>query len=172
MKNWLLWLLAGLVSLVGGALALANPFAATLTVELLAAYTFLLIGVLTLLSAFRDQGWRARIWALIWGGLALLLGVSLLSNPLAGMVSITFLVAVLMLVTGIARVAIAFMPTAQGARAYLLIAGGISIVLSLMIFSNFPWSATVVLGVFLGVELISNGMSLIFVAFERRRGEA
>lgn len=36
MKHWLLWLVAGVISLLGGLFALANPLAATLTAELLA----------------------------------------------------------------------------------------------------------------------------------------
>jgi len=40
-----------------------------------------------------------------------------------------------------------------------------------MIFTNFPWSSGGVLGIFLAVELISNGVSLIFVALDRRDPE-
>lgn len=40
-----------------------------------------------------------------------------------------------------------------------------------MILSNFPWSATVVLGIFLAVELISNGISLIVLSLTRKAEE-
>jgi uncharacterized membrane protein HdeD (DUF308 family) len=39
MKHWILWLVAGLVSLLGGIMALANPLAASLTAELLAGWS-------------------------------------------------------------------------------------------------------------------------------------
>jgi uncharacterized membrane protein HdeD (DUF308 family) len=38
----------------------------------------------------------------------------------------------------------------------------------MMIFSNFPQSAAVVLGVFLAIELISNGVALIAIVLARK----
>lgn len=172
MKYWFLWLVVGIISIIAGVVALANPFAATLTAELLAGYMFTAIGILTLLSAFQDQGWGARIWAILLGVLITVFGLSLITNPLEGVVRLTFIIAGLMMVIGVFRLIIAFMPMAAGARGILVVAGILSIALSLMIFTNFPWSSTVVLGVFLAIELISNGVSLIFVALDRREPDA
>jgi uncharacterized membrane protein HdeD (DUF308 family) len=173
MKYWFLWLVVGILSIVGGVLALANPFAATLTAELFAGYMFLLIGVLTLVSAFQDQGWGARILALVLGALITIFGFNLVTNPLEGIVQLTLIVAILMLVMGITRIIIAFTPMAAGARGLLIFAGLVSIVLALMIFTNFPYASAVVLGILLAVELISNGVSMIFLALDRRtRGTA
>ena len=88
MKGWFLWLIAGALSLVGGVFALANPLAATLKAELLAGWTFVLVGILTLFTAFGDQGWGARLWTILLGALILLLGFNLVANPLSGMVSL------------------------------------------------------------------------------------
>lgn len=172
MKYWFLWLLVGILSIVAGIVALANPFAATVTAELLAGYMFIAIGILTFLSAFQDQGWGARIWALLLGVLITVFGFNLVTNPLEGIVQLTLIVAILMFVIGVFRIVIAFTPMAAGARGVLLIAGALSLVLSVMIFSNFPWSSGVVLGAFLAIELISNGVSLIFLALDRRKPEA
>ena len=46
----------GILSVVAGIMALANPFAATLTAELLAGYMFTAIGVLTLISGVSGPG--------------------------------------------------------------------------------------------------------------------
>ena len=40
-----------------------------------------------------------------------------------------------------------------------------------MIFANYPYSSAVVLGLFLAVDLISNGVSLIVLGLARRSGE-
>ncbi|MGB0170212.1 MAG: hypothetical protein ACPF9G_13070 [Paracoccaceae bacterium] len=42
MKHWIFWLIAGVVSLLGGFTALANPLVASLTAELLAGWSFIL----------------------------------------------------------------------------------------------------------------------------------
>jgi len=39
MKHWILWLVAGVVSLLGCIMALANPLAVSLTAELLAGWS-------------------------------------------------------------------------------------------------------------------------------------
>jgi len=171
MKYWFLWMLVGILSIIAGIVALANPFAATLSAELLAGYLFSAIGILTLISAFQDQGWGARIWALLLGVLITVFGFNLIANPLEGILQLTVIAATLMLVIGIFRIIIAFTPMAAGARGILVVAGIVSIVLSVMIFSSFPWSGAVVLGIFLAIELISNGVSLIFVALDRRDPE-
>jgi uncharacterized membrane protein HdeD (DUF308 family) len=172
MQNWFLWLLVGLASLVGGFVALAHPFAATLAAEQLAGWLFSAIGILTLLSAFQDKGWGARIWALLLGGLITVFGFNLVMNPLEGAVRLTFIVATMLAIIGVFRLIIAFTPMAPGPRLILGLSGLISLALSVMIFTNFPWSSGGVLGIFLAVELISNGVSLIFVALDRQRPSA
>jgi uncharacterized membrane protein HdeD (DUF308 family) len=171
MKYWFLWLIVGILSVVAGITAFANPFAATMTAELLAGYMFTAIGLLTIVSAFQDQGWGARIWALLLGLVLAVFGFNLIANPLEGVVRLTVLVAILMMMIGIFRIAIAFTSVAAGARGVLIVGGLLSIVLSVMIFSNFPWSSAVVLGVFLAIELVSNGLTMIFVALDRRTPE-
>lgn len=171
MKYWFLWMLAGIISLVGGFFALANPLAATITAELLAGWMFIIVGILTAFSAFGDQGWGARIVAILLGILLVVLGINLVSNPLAGSVSLTFAVAILLLVAGVFRLLMAFSSKAEGLRWVLVLSGAISLLLGIMILSNFPWSATVVLGIFLAVELISNGISLIVLSLTRKAEE-
>lgn len=172
MNYWLLWLIVGILSIIAGITAFAHPFAATLTAELLAGYMFTAVGVLTLVSAFQDQGWGARIWAIVLGALITIFGFNLITQPLEGVLRLTLIVATLMLIIGVFRIILAFTPMAAGARGVLIIAGLLSVVLSVMIFSNFPWSSAVVLGVFLAIELISNGVSLIFIALDRRKAAA
>lgn len=168
MKHWIWWMIAGLVSILGGIFALANPFAASLTVELLAGWSFIFVGVITLVSAFSDQGWGARIFTVILGVLLVLLGFNLLANPLAGLLSLTYAVAILLMIAGILRLVLAFNEDFRAFRAIMIISGVLSIVLALMIFSNFPQSAAVILGIYLAIELISNGVALIAISLARK----
>ncbi|PID36172.1 MAG: hypothetical protein CR993_06535 [Rhodobacterales bacterium] len=169
MQSWILWMLAGVLSLVGGVLALANPFAATLAAEQLIGWMFLFVGMLTLVSAFADRGWGGRLLAILFGVVMLLLGVGLVANPLAGMLSLTYFAAMVMVVIGILRLVLAFQLGIASARWVLILSAVISLALGVMIFANWPQSATVVLGVFLAVELISNGISLIMLAWLRKQ---
>lgn len=168
MKNWFLWMVAGLISLAGGIFALANPLAATLTAELLAGWMFVVVGIMTMFSAFGDQGWGGRILSLLIGLIILILGINLVSHPLAGAVSLTLVVAIGLVVVGVLRILLAFRSDLAPLRWVLILSGAVSLVLGAMIMSNFPQSAALVLGIYLAIELISNGVSLIMLSLMRK----
>lgn len=121
-----------------------------------------------LFSAFGDQGWSARISTVLLGLLVLFIGVNLLAHPLRGLISITCDVAVVMMILGIVGLVLAFSDELRPFRLIMVISGALSIILAMMIFSNFPQSAAVVLGVYLAIELISNGVALIAIALARK----
>lgn len=161
MSSRIFWIVMGVISILAGILALANPLAATLTAEQLAGWAFLLIGLLDLVAALRDREDGSRIWAILVGAAFILLGVMLLARPLQGIVSLTLVVAILFLVTGIFKVIWAF--ELRGTQAFwlVLLSGLLSVLLAVMILANFPASAVTILGILLAVELISSGVSMI-----------
>ena len=172
MKISVLMLGIGALSLIGGIFALLNPLAATLTAELLTGYFFIAIGVLMLLSIFADNSWGSRLLSLVLGAAVLLIGVNLVSNPLQGVLQLTVVVALLMLLIGILRIAFAFSMPSAGLKALLILSGAISLALGAMILTSFPFSAAVVLGIIMAIELISNGISLIVLGLAARERKA
>lgn len=164
------WLVAlGVVSLLGGIFALINPFAATLAAVLLAGWTFLLLGILQIVQAFRLRGWSGFLWALLFGILTAAVGFVLLVDPLAGTFSLTFVVAVIFLFTGVVKAFYAFAMRPMRGWVWALVSGLVSIVLAVLILTNFPMAAVTVLGILLGVELISNGMLFLLLGLGARR---
>lgn len=166
--SWIWMAVFAVISLVGGVLALLNPFAATLAATLMAGWAFAFLGVLQIVQSFQVQGWGGFLWALLFGILSLVVGVSLVFNPLAGMVSLTLLVAVLFLALGAVKIMYAISLRPVTGWGWVLVSGIVSLVLGVMILANFPWSAVSVLGILLGVELISNGVLFLFVALGLR----
>ncbi|MDQ6437716.1 HdeD family acid-resistance protein [Mesorhizobium sp. LHD-90] len=167
--SWIWLAILGVISLIGGILALANPFAATLAAVFLAGWTFLLFGVLQIVQAFSVKGWPGFLWSLLLGVITAVVGVSLLTNPTAGAISLTMLVAILFLVLGVVKLMYAFSLRPVSGWGFVALSGVISILLGIMILSDFPWSATAVLGILLAVELLSNGVFLLVVALGLRK---
>lgn len=159
--NRTLWLVVGIISILGGIFALFNPLSATFAAEQLAGWFFLFIGVLQFFVLFRAPTTIGKVFAAVGGVIGLLLGFELLQEPLQGILTLTMVVAILFMATGIVRTLVAFGLRGTAAFVPVLISGLISIALALMIFSGYPQSATYILGVLLAVELISNGFSLI-----------
>lgn len=168
MKYWVLWLVAGLISLFGGLFALANPLAASLAATLIAGWLFAFVGILILISAFGDQGWGGRLLTIVLGFFVFLGGVNLIAEPLSGVVSLTFLTGILLMILGVARIVLGFSVEVSRLRWVLTIAGALSLLLGSMILANFPQSAAVVLGLFLAIDLISNGITLILLSLSRK----
>lgn len=166
--SWIWLAVLGVISLIGGILALLNPFAATLAAVFLAGWTFLLFGVLQIAQAFRITGWSGFLWSLLIGVITVAVGGSLLLNPAGGALSLTMLVAVLFLVLGAVKVMYAFSLRPVAGWGFAALSGVISIVLGVMILSDYPWSATAVLGILLAIELLSNGIFLLILALGLR----
>ena len=168
MKNWLLWLIVGIISIIGGFMALANPLAASITAERLAAWTFIIVGCLQVFSAFRAEGFGAKLWAAIGGAAGLFVGVSLFNNPMAGVVTLTVIVGLLFFVAGITKILMSFALRRSPLFMPVTVSGVLSLLLGFMILSNFPGSAVISLGLMLAVELISNGVALIALSLQRK----
>ena len=170
MKSWIVLLVLGIFMILGGIFALLNPFAASLAVTTMVGAVFLIGGALQLWSVFSDASQPHRLWNGFIGVLGLLAGVSLLANPLAGMVSLVTLLGITFILTGLARLAMAFALRATPAFWIILISGAASVLLGVLVFVYFPEAASTLLGYLLGFELVSEGAGLIAlgVAYRNR----
>ncbi|WP_159585828.1 HdeD family acid-resistance protein [Chelativorans xinjiangense] len=169
-SSWVWLAVLGAISLIGGIVALANPFAATMTAALLAAWAFTLFGVLQVIQAFRLRrgSWPIFLWSLLLGALALAIGISLLFRPMEGIISLTVLVAIIFIVLGVVKLMYAYALRPIPGWVWVFVSGLLSLVLGGMILADMPWSASAVLGILLAVELLSNGVFLLLVAFGLR----
>lgn len=165
--NRSLWMVVGIISIIGGIFALFNPLSASLAAEQLAGWIFLLVGIMQFVAMFRAPTTSGKIYAAIGGVIGVLVGIELLQEPLKGMLALTMVIAILFMATGIVKVMTAFALRGTVAFLPILLSGAISIILAVMIFTNYPQSAASILGILLAVELISNGISLVM--FSRYR---
>ena len=103
-RSWPWFVILGVIAVIGGILALIHPGFASLVVVVWAAWAFIVLGVGQLVHATVIRAWGGFLMTALMGILALLLGASLLLNPLAGVVSLTALLGAMFLVYGIAKV--------------------------------------------------------------------
>jgi len=168
-RSWTWMAVLAVICIVGGFLALLNPFGATIFAVTLAGWVFLIQGVIQIIHAFRVRDWPGFIWSLGIGVLSLLVGVILVADPLAGAIPLTLLVAVLFLATGVAKIMFALSLKPASGWVWVLVSGLVSAALGVMILAGLPASATTILGLLLGIELVSNGVLFLFVALGLRK---
>lgn len=161
-------MIAGAILVVGGIAALFNPLAATLTAEQIAGWFFLLAGGLQILAGVRQKsqpGWWPSV---LLGILGAIVGLSLLLQPFAGIISLTLLVAVFFLMSGGAKIALSFTLRKHPSFWLMLVSGAVSVLLGGMIIAGFPASATIVLGTLLAVDLLTSGVALVALGLALR----
>jgi uncharacterized membrane protein HdeD (DUF308 family) len=166
--SWWLYAAMGVLSLLGGIFALANPFVASVVVLQFVAFLFILLGVLQVAFTLRSP------FGLSWfdlgmGVLQILLGVMLVTNVLGGLVSLTLILAFLFMIEGVILCIAGFNLRPFRPWLWLVLGGVISIALAVFVLLNLPEAAVSLLGLLLGIDLVSNGIWLVVAGLMLRK---
>ena len=162
------WLLAlGIVLVILGVVALSWAVLTTLVSAVLFGWLLLVGGVLSVVHAFLRRRWGGFFLELFAGILYAVVGLMIVGNPAEGALALTLVIAVFLMIGGLFRII-----TAVTARfqhwVWVLLNGVISLLLGLMIWRQWPVSGLWVLGLFIGIDMIFYGWSLIMLALAVR----
>ena len=162
--------IAGVISLGIGALAIAVPAAMTLAVEILVAVLLLVwgaagLGFAMLLRPARSWGGMA-----LFSGLVLALGAIFLLSPGTGAATLTLVLVGVFLVEGAGSILIGIrMRYWMPGWGWAVFSGISALALAALILAGWPDSATWVLGLLVGVNFLTTGVSLLALAAASRR---
>lgn len=154
-------LLFGGLSVVAGVIVLSHVALASVISVLFTGWMLLVGGIVLAVGAIVNWSDHARRWNLAYGALIGVLGFAFVRNPGIGLLALTLLAGSLLLVGGVLRVVLAFQPGMP--RAVLLLSGGITLLLAVLILSGFPASALWFLGTVLGVQLVIDGVTTLLI---------
>jgi uncharacterized membrane protein HdeD (DUF308 family) len=161
------FILGGLLFIVG-LIVLGEAAIATAVSVLFIAWMTLASGLITVVySVFRigkDGFWTG----LLGGGLLTALGLVMVRNPKATAVTLTLVAGTMFLSVGVARLAAA--GQFPELRVPLILTGGISLVLGLMVLFNLFTFSYTLLGVLLGIQLLTEGLAIMIVGRLGRSG--
>lgn len=167
--GWGWFVTFGVLMVVLGLYALANLMIATLATIVLYAAFLIVAGIAQIVHAFRARdGWMMAFWAL--GGLLYALaGVFALLNPLMASLVLTLMLGITLIVVGVLRVITAL--DARGGRhsSWIALGGALTVLLGLLITFQWPSTALWVIGLFLGIDLLCQGVAWIAIGFGVRR---
>lgn len=166
-RHWWLWALFGVVSIVAGVIALANPGLSLVAIGILFGCWLILSGffdVLAGLTADNADGAR-RVFAVILGVVSLIAGVVCLRLPSAGLLALVVLVGSYLIVAGVLQMASA---VGDHAPALPLALGFANIVLGVLILA-LPDVSLVTFAILFGIGLILRGAVALGLALRLRR---
>jgi uncharacterized membrane protein HdeD (DUF308 family) len=159
----------GVLLIVFGILAVAQPLLAAVAVNALVAWLIVLAGVVHLFLAFHTRGAGSFIWKLLVGLAYIAFGGYLLVHPLLGVASLTLLLASLFLIEGVLDIVLyAKMRPARGAG-WVLFDGLVTLLLSGLIWVHWPSSSAWAIGTLVGISMIMSGVSRVMMSMAVRR---
>ncbi|WP_424967097.1 MULTISPECIES: HdeD family acid-resistance protein [unclassified Dinoroseobacter] len=165
MKDWMKWVLLGLLSLICGIIVLGNTVLASVAVTAVTGALFLFAGAAQIAGGLQAESMGSKLFSIGMGALAAFLGISFLFHPLEGAISLALLITILLAVSGGARIVFAWTMKQTQFFWPMLISGALSILLAGYILANFATASAQLLGVLLGVELLFNGLGFTVLGF-------
>ncbi|WP_340102189.1 HdeD family acid-resistance protein [Salinibaculum salinum] len=165
-------MVAGLSIAILGFLAVVFPFVTGLSVAILLG-AILIIGALVHVShAFSAGNFRTVLGQVILAVLYVFSGIAFIANPVVGLATLTLLAIGFFLLDGLIEIAWGLQSRGQPGAMWLLVSGGISLLLAGFLWLGFPTSAIWAIGVLLGVNLFVTGVSIVLLGRETRESIA
>ncbi len=155
-KNVNIW---GWLILILGFLAIASPLVSGLAVAVMVAVLLIIAGLTRVIHAFQGGGF----WTGLFGVLATIAGLVMLGRPLLGLASLTVVLIVYFLAVGLSEISAAFQARPAQGWGVLLSSGIVSVVLALLIWSQWPLSGAWAIGVLVGIQLMFSGMTMLAI---------
>jgi len=168
-QHWWLLLLRGLVAVLFGVLAFFWPGITLVSLVLVYGAYAIADGVLSLIAAFRGNHELSRTWLVVTGIAGVAAGLAAFVWPgLTGLILLYF-IAGWAVITGVMQVVAAFRVRKEIEGEWLLIAGGVLVVLfGLLLFAR-PGTGALALAKTIGVFAILYGALLIGFSMRLRR---
>lgn len=168
LRRGILW--AGGIMIGLGLLALFLPLFSSLVIDILIGWFLTVSGCVVVAGAFSLRGTGAFLWQLFTGLLTLVAGLFLFIFPQQGLVALTLIVAVVFLATGITQFAFALWIRPAPGWKWAIGSATVSILLGGAILTVLPEASGIMLGLLVGIDLVSTGLAMVVLARSIPRG--
>jgi uncharacterized membrane protein HdeD (DUF308 family) len=169
-EHWRLFLIEGIILVILGVAAIVIPPIATLAVELLFGWLFLISGIVGAITTFMMRQVPGFWWSLVSAILAIAVGVMLLLWPLSGVLTLTLVLVAFFIIEGVASIMFALEHKREltGRWGWMLASGIIDLILAAVIIVGLPVTAAWALGLLVGINMVFGGTALIGMALHAR----
>ena len=162
-------MLMGIILLVLGILLLFSPVAAGNLVIMAGAAVLVFTGIAQVVQSFRSPGSLDRLVSAVLGVIIAGLGVLVWRNPEVGSGFLMMLLILFFVINGLWKVSTAWRFRGASGWIWLLLSGLVSLVFVWLLWSQWPLAGAWVIGVFIGIDLLLTGISMIVLAYTARR---
>ncbi|WP_455272369.1 HdeD family acid-resistance protein [Rhizobium herbae] len=160
-EKWGWFVALGVALIMGGGIAFGNVMAATVASVYYVGMIMLLGGILHLMQAFRVKKWESVFYWILSGACYTVAGVFAFLNPMLASAALTLLMAVALIVAGALRIWTGFRLRALEGWGWIALAGVVTLIAGLIIAAGWPVNSLWILGLFLAIDLVMQGLALI-----------
>lgn len=159
-----------IVLIILGIIAILMPVVATIISVSVFGWVFLFAGIVRIIKSFQSKPIRGFWLSLLLGILYIIAGIILLSNVLAGALTLTLVLATIFIVEGIFEIIACFKARTGGNLSWLVLMDGIiTLILGIFIWYSWPNNSLWIIGLYVGISFIFSGASLLSIATDTRR---
>lgn len=160
-QNKKLYVINGVILIILGVLALFTPLAAAEFLDLLIGCLLFATGFFQVIVSYAaKRHWTYYFTALV----AIAAGSLLILQPAAGILALAVIVSIYLLIQGCVQIFYAGVYAPFKGWRWLLLSGLISVCLTVLIYIGWPTTAAWILGIMVGVNLISFGLTMLMLA--------
>jgi uncharacterized membrane protein HdeD (DUF308 family) len=165
--GWSIFL--SVLMIVAGILAIIMPPAAGIAVTILVGWLLIFSGVAHLVFGWHTRTTGGLLLEVLLGIVYILVGVYLLLNPVAGLVSLTLALTIYLFAEGILEFILAIRLRPLPGSGWLFIDGIVTIILGVMIWRAWPSSTAWAVGILVGVSMLFSGIARLMLSLAARR---
>jgi len=162
----ILW---GVLLIVAGFVAIGSPYIAAVAVNVLLSWLLVMAGVFHLFLAFHAFGAGSMLWKLLVGLAYIGFGIYLVLHPAIGVASLTLVLSSLFLIEGVLDIILYTRIRALRGSVWVLLDGIITLLLGLMIYTQWPSSSQWAIGTLVGASMLVSGMTRVFMSMAVRK---
>ena len=166
-RSWGWFLGLGIVLIILGAIAIGSAFLMTIASVFLFGWILIIGGVMEVVHAFWHKRWAGFFLDLLTGVLYVVVGWMMVNNPQESALLLTLLIAMFLVFEGVLRIVTAI-TVRYPHWGSVLFNGIISLLLGILIWRRWPVSGLWVIGLFVGIEMLLNGWSLVRLSMTGR----
>ena len=171
-KHSLWYLIQGILLLIGGVLAIIYPLISAVAVVVLLGwlliFSFVIQGISLISARLVPHFWLQLISAI----LGILIGFLFLRDPGQGLVTLTLLLIIFFMIEGVSKIVFALTIRPMAQWGWVLASGIVGVLLSIFLLVYLPVAAIWLVGLMLGIELISVGAAITNLAWRARKSVA
>ena len=155
--------------IVASILAIIVPPASGIAVTILVGWLMVSSGAAHLVYGWDTRSSGGLLWGMLLGILYTVTGGYVLLNPVAGLASLTLVLAAYLLVESILEFILSYRLRPLPGSGWLLVDGIVTLILAIMIWRTWPSSSLWAIGTLVGISMLFSGFARLTISLAARR---